>query len=83
MIRSVINLFQVCYQVHHHVHRADFDRVDSVNELLDLLKGGTVGGVLRATSPDQLRKDKWDKRQQKRGVREISCDLHQSGEWIH
>lgn len=62
-----INLMStLCYyQVHHHVHRADFDRVDSVNKLPDLFKGGSVGGVMRATSPDQLRKHKWDKRRQK------------------
>lgn len=44
----------LCYQVHHHVHRAAFDGVDAVNELLDLVKGGSVGGVIRATSTNQL-----------------------------
>lgn len=43
------------YQVHHHVHRADFDRVDSLNKLLDLVKGGPMGGVMSTTATDQLR----------------------------
>lgn len=45
----------VClYQAHHHVHWADFDRVDAVNKLLDLVKGGPVGGVMSTTAADQL-----------------------------
>ena len=52
----------VFYQVHHHVHRADFDRVDPVNKLPDLFEGGPVGGVMGATSPDQLRKHVSDKK---------------------
>jgi len=45
------------YQVHHHVHWADFYGVDAVNKLVDLLKGGSVGGVMRAASPNQLPKN--------------------------
>lgn len=59
----------LCYhQVHHHVHRADFDRVDSVNKLPDLFKGGSVGGVMRATSPDQL----WQHTQDKKTLEKVN-----------
>lgn len=45
----------VCpHQAHHHVHRADFDRVDSVDKLLDLVKGGPVGGAVSAAAADEL-----------------------------
>lgn len=44
-----------CYQAHHHVHWADFDRVDSLNKLLDLVKGGPMGVVMSTTATDQLR----------------------------
>lgn len=48
---------RVCfYQVHHHVHWAGFDGVNSMHKLLDLFKGRSVGRVMRATSPNQLRK---------------------------
>lgn len=54
---------RVCfYQVHHHVHWAGFDGVNSMHKLLDLFKGRSVGRVMRATSPNQLRKHRWVKR---------------------
>lgn len=55
----------VCfYQVHHHVHWAGFDGVNSMHKLLDLFKGRSVGRVMRATSSNQLRKHRWVKTQQ-------------------
>lgn len=42
------------YQAHHHVHWADFGRVDPVNKLLDLVKGGPMGRVVSAAAADQL-----------------------------
>lgn len=49
--------FLCFYQVHHHVHRADFNGVDPVDKLLNLLKGGPVGGVMGAAPANQLQRD--------------------------
>lgn len=70
------------YQTHHHVHWTDFDWVDSVNKLLDLVKGGPMGGDMSTAAPNQLQKQTGQKMAEE--VREISCDckfLHVY--WIH
>lgn len=44
-----------CYQVHHHVHWADFVRVHFVEHLLHLLKRGPHGDVMTPTLLNELR----------------------------
>lgn len=42
------------YQIHHHVHRADFVWVHFVDHLLHLLKRGPHGDVMRPTLLNEL-----------------------------
>lgn len=43
-----------CYQIHHHVHRADFVGVHLFKHLLHLLKCRPHGDVMRPALPDEL-----------------------------
>ena len=61
------------YQTHHHVHWADFDRVDSVNKLLDLVEGGSMGGVMSPTAPNQLHRQMGPEVEAE--GREVSCEV--------
>lgn len=44
------------YQVHHHVHRADFVWIHFVKDLLHLLKRGPHGDIIRPALLNELLK---------------------------
>src|SRR4029434_290693 len=51
----VLGYLSVCkYQVHHHVHVAEFVGVDAVNKLLDLLKGGPLNWVVSSAPTENI-----------------------------